>query len=318
MMGRAAPEKTDSAGVIDTLGALHLAVEREHHRTGALLRRDANGDFQSMPDWRLHRHIVRIALYLRERAGLRAGHSVALVGPLSPDWVIADWATVAQGATAVVLGVDPSEAALDLAWSRYAPRAVFVAGAEARRRVVERGGEAVTSGAVIALDGEPADGVITFRQVLDLGGTLDTAERAGAFRDAARAIDPRSDAIAHVHGVSDGSPSCEVLSQAEVIARRERMRAKYERERGGIAYVRPDALSVAAHVALYTFMGDGVTSTAIGTVGHELEEIARLGPGMVVTRSGLVAADAKRSSNGGGSIRGWLERTLGAGFGGSR
>lgn len=297
----------------ETLGTLFLQTEREHPRKAALLRLRPGGEPVPMPDWRLDRHIVRIGLYLRERAGVRPGDVVALIGPITHAWIVVDWAVVAQGATLVVIGPDPNEAVLDLAWSRFSPRAIFVAGEEARRRVRARAGDA----SVIALDGEASEDVPNFDKVLDLGGTLDTAERAGAFRDHARAIAPSAVAIAHVGHVMNGAPSCEALTHAEVMAKRQRTMAKYERGGGKIAYVRPDALSPDAHVALYALMGDGVTSMAIGTVGHELEEIARLGPGMVVTRSGVVAADAKRSSNGAGRFKGWLERTLGAGLGGS-
>ncbi len=314
MMGRAATAQPATTKAVDTLGAIHLAVERQHDRASVLTRSDGKGGWYSTPDWRLHRHIVRIALYLRERTGMRPGHAVALVGPITPEWVVVDWATVTQGATVVVLGAEPTDAALDLAWSRFAPRAVFVAGEEARRRILARGGEST----VVAFEDEAPDGTATFRQVLDLGGTLDTAERAGAFRDLARAIDPGSDAVAHVVSVADGAPRREVLTHADVIAKRQGILAKHPSARGAVAYVRPDALSIDAHVALYAFVGDGATSTVIGTAGRELEEIARLGPGMVVTRSGVVAADGKRSTNGAGGLRGLLERKLGGGFGGSR
>lgn len=303
---------------IDTLGALHLEVERKHDRSAALVRVHA-GERQATPDWRFHRHIVRVALYLRERSGLKKGDRVAVVAPLSHEWLIVDWATVAQGATLVVLGPDPTDEALDTAWARFAPRAVFVAGAEARKRVLERGGEAATAGRVVTFDGETTEGGPSFTQLLELGGTLDTAERAGAFRDQARAIDSTSDAIVHVeHEVGDGSVRCEVLTHAEVMARRERFRARYESRRDAIAYVRPDALSSDSHVALYSLVGDGVTTTAIGTASRELDEIARLDPGMVITRSGVVPARVKPRSPGGGRFNRWLERSLGAGFGGSR
>lgn len=297
---------------IDTLGALHLAVERQHERKAVLLCKSDDGTWTPTPDWRFHRHVVRLALHLRERWGLGPGDRVALVGPLSPSFLVVDWATVAQGGTVVVLGADPTDAALDVAWSRFAPRTVFVAGEDARRRVQDRGGEVVT------LDDQTSHDGPSFAQLLELGGTLDTAERAGAFRDRARAIAASSDAIVHVDRVSDGSPTYQVLTHAEVLARCERFRGKHEPRSGDVAYVRPDALSVDAHVALYGLLGGGVASTAIGTVGRELEEIDRLDPGMVVTRSDVLAARPKPFAIGGGRFKRWLDRTIGAASGGSR
>lgn len=295
---------------IETLGALHLEVERKHERAAVLVRLERD-ERLATPDWRFHRQIIRVALWLRERAGLEPGDRVALVAPLSHEALVIDWATVTQGSTLVVLGPEPSAAALETTFSRFAPRIVFVAGAEALRRVVERGGN------VVSLDGDAPEGVTSFAQALELGGTLDTAERAGAFRDRARAIKRSSDAIVHLEDVVGGAPRCDVLTHADVMAERRRLLAEHPARRGDLAYAYPDALSTAAHVALYTLVGDGLTSTAIGTAGRELDEISRLDPGIVVTRTGIVARRAKRSSYDGGGLRRWLGRTLGASSGGS-
>ena len=53
----------------ESLGVVHLAVERKHDRAAVLRYRVAT-TWQDMPDWRFHRHAMRIGLYLRERAQL--------------------------------------------------------------------------------------------------------------------------------------------------------------------------------------------------------------------------------------------------------
>jgi acyl-CoA synthetase (AMP-forming)/AMP-acid ligase II len=283
---------------VETLGALHLAVERKHSRSSVIQHFDGDR-LISTPDWRFHRQIVRYALYLQERAGLTAGGHVLLLAPVSPAWLVVDWATVAQGGVSVVLAPDSSIERLAAAWDRFAPVSVLVAGPDALANVLALETSGRTPHDVVTLDAQPTKGTVSFEQVLELGGTLDTAERAGAFRDRARSIGPTSHAIVHEHPSSNGSPLWEILTHAEVLARGRRDQARASRP-GGIAYVRPDALSVEAHVALYRFLGDGITSTVVGaSTGDERHQIARLDPRNVVGRTGVVQRPAPRTSTGG-------------------
>ena len=86
----------------ENLGCLHIAAERKHDRAFALRRR-ASAAWQDTPDWRFHRQVMRIGLYLRERAGLEAGDRVALLSALRPEWAVTLWSTVAQGAAIALI-----------------------------------------------------------------------------------------------------------------------------------------------------------------------------------------------------------------------
>jgi len=68
-----------------TLNRLHADAMREHARQSALLARD-DAQWVATPDWRLDRHIIRLALYLRERLGVEPGQRVALLSELRPEW----------------------------------------------------------------------------------------------------------------------------------------------------------------------------------------------------------------------------------------
>jgi len=169
-----------------TLGAVHLGAMRQHDRKAVLLHRDGER-WEETPDWRLDRHVIRLGLYLRERAGVEPGQRVIIASPLRREWLLADLAAVVQGAVAIALDPGLALPELALALTRAAPRAVFVSGEPMldQLRRAWRDGGFPSLASVISFDG-PLDGAAALSEVLDLGGTLDTAERAVAFRARAR------------------------------------------------------------------------------------------------------------------------------------
>ncbi len=272
---------------MSSLAARHLDVERNHDREVAL-ERASDPQTTALPDWRLHRHILRIALYLRERMGIEQGDRVALVGPITPEWIIADWALVTQGAITVVIPPELSPAAFDEAWRTTSPSAAFVAGTEALSRVLALCGTPTTAGKIVTFDLDPRDEVLSYTQVLDLGGTLDTAERANAFRERARAVPADAPAAIHASASDGRPPAAEMLTHDAVVRRWRPIESAKPPRRGDRVYVRPDAQSVAAHIALYGLVSDGLTRAATGTPGREREEIARLDPRKVVEDRGAI------------------------------
>jgi long-subunit acyl-CoA synthetase (AMP-forming) len=109
----------------ENLGLLHLAVERKHDRS-AVLRRRAGATWQDTPDWRFHRHAMRIALYLKERGQLKAGDRVALVSRLRPEWAVVQWAALTQGMPTAAIDPTLPDAELTAHLAALAPRAVFI------------------------------------------------------------------------------------------------------------------------------------------------------------------------------------------------
>ena len=231
-----AREVTPLRAVPETLNRLHADAMREHARRSALLVREDAG-WNPVPDWRLDRQVIRVALYLRERLGVEPGQRVALLGELRPEWLIADLATLGLGAVSVAIDPRLQRADLTAALEDAAPRVTFVSSA-ALRMLESLDGRTPPHGQLIAL-GPAATGssVTTLQVLLEMGGTLDTPERAQSYRADARSFAPDRPAVRHYREAPDGGWERVDLSQGEVI---ERLRGGWPREpsrSGDVAYV---------------------------------------------------------------------------------
>src|SRR2546430_11693539 len=92
-----------------TVALLFLASMRKHDRAAALLHQDGT-KWRETPDWRLERQVIRLALFLRQRASLGPGDPVAIVSRLRPESGAAVLAAIAPGAAAVAIDPElPSE-----------------------------------------------------------------------------------------------------------------------------------------------------------------------------------------------------------------
>jgi hypothetical protein len=264
----------------ETVGLLHLAAERKHARPSVLRRRVAAA-WQDTPDWRFHRQVMRIGLYLRERGQLSAGDRVALLSRVRPEWAVAQWGALTMGAPTAVLDPDLSDADLVAHLKTLAPKAVFVEGGALARVLACR--SAVPSiSTIVALDGDAnAGATVTWSEALDLGGSLDTAERANAYRAKTRALEPEAPALGSPTG-SNGSVSWRFLSHRDVVRRVHRVWARARIANGDVAYVAGEVPSLATSIALLAFTADGYTQVVIGTRGVELEEIAMTSPHKII------------------------------------
>jgi hypothetical protein len=263
----------------ETLGPLHLTAERRHERGAVVQRRDKDA-WSGTPDWRFHRHIIRIALYLRQRGGLKPGDRVAIVAPVGLEWLVAAWAVMLEGAATVAL--DPrsgQDAWLDV-WKRTSPRIAFAAD-EAVARTLST---AAKDARIVLLDGAcPTEACVTFSEALDLGGSLDTAERANEFRARVRELSPAAPAVAYEHGQGEWR----YLTQRDVLRKLRAQWLALPPRAGDIAYATSGAPSLALQLALHGLVSDGRSCVSFGTRGHESEELAQLRPRFVVSRSGI-------------------------------
>lgn len=295
-----------------TLSRLYLQAMREHDRK-ALLRQWRAGAWQAVPDWRFDRQVIRLALYLRERVGVGDGDRVAIVSELRPEWLVADFAASGLGAIAVGIDPDPPEA-LAGALVETAPRVTVVSAPG--WQALEAGGARPHAGQVIALDPVPAgDEAIPLAAALDLGGILDTAERAQSFRARARDLAPEAPAVQHYCRDAGGGLEPVELSQGEVIERLRRDWLRHPAQPGDVGYVTGPAVTLAARLALYAWVGDGYTTAVLGTPGRELAEIAELRPHKVVVPAALLAEVMARRAGAdaggdGGADGGWLDRAV--------
>jgi acyl-CoA synthetase (AMP-forming)/AMP-acid ligase II len=239
-----------------TLARLFLGTMRRHDRGAVLLHYDGER-WRETPDWRLERQVIRLALLLRERARLAPGDRVAIVSRLRPESVVAELVAVAQGALAVAIDPDLPAGDLRAAIEQAAPAIALVSDAAQ--------GELVSGArAVICFEGN-AEGAWAWSEALELGGTLDTPERAQSFRAQAREVAADAPALGEVSG-SNGLLRLQSFTHAEVVARMRTLRTESPARKGSIAAV-AGSPTLAARLALLSFLLDGSTTCAVGMPG---------------------------------------------------
>jgi hypothetical protein len=292
-------ESTES----ENLGLLLLAVERKHDRT-AVLRRRAGAAWQDTPDWRFQRQAMRIALYLKERGQLTDGDRVAIVSRLRPEWTVVQWAALTQGMATAAIDPTLSDAELAAHLAALAPRAVFVDGDRLDRLMACLGS---IRGVIVAFDGPGGGQALTWTEVLDLGGSLDTAERANALRTHARAVPLDTPALGHAVG-TNGSVAWRFLSHREVVRRVQRVWERSRIAQGDVAYVAGGIPSLATSVACLAFTADGYTQVVVGDRENELEEIAMTRPHKIIASVETVRRMLESPASAGPSslVRKWL------------
>ena len=291
----------------ENLGLLHLAVERKHDRT-AVLRRRAGAAWQDTPDWRFHRQSMRIALFLKERGQLKAGDHVALVSRLRPEWTVVQWAALTQGMPTAAIDPTLPDEELTAHLAALAPRAVFVEGGCLDRAMACLGSIRGVS-TIVTLDGPGGGQALSWSEVLDLGGSLDTAERANALRTEARAVPPETPALGHAVG-TNGAVAWRFLSHREVVRRVHRVWARARIARGDVAYVAGGVPSLGTSVACLAFTADGYTQVIVGEKDNELDEIVMARPHKIIASAETVRRMLESPASTGPSsrVRAWLAR----------
>lgn len=290
----------------ENLGLLHLAVERKHDRP-AVLKRRVGDTWQDTPDWRFHRHAIRISLYLRERGQLTAGDRVALVCGLRPESTVVQWAALTQGMATAAIDPALPDAELAAHLAALAPRAVFVEGDNLDRVMACLG--SARSSTVVVLDGAAAGQALSWSEVLDLGGSLDTAERANNLRGHARALPPETPALGDAVG-TNGSVAWRFLSHREVVRRVQRVWERSRIARGDVAYVTGGVPSLTTSVACLAFTADGYTQVIVGAKENELDEIVMARPHKIIASVETVRRMLESPTSTGPSsrVRRWLAR----------
>jgi hypothetical protein len=261
-----------------TLASLFLRAMRKHDRPAVLLHKE-DSRWRETPDWRFERHVIRLALFLRDRAALVPAERAAIVSSLRPELAVAELAALSQGAASVVIDATLPADELAFALTAVSPAAVVLEKASM--------GERIGSGhrVVIALDGKPRDGW-AWTEALDLGGTLDTPERAQSFRARAREVTVGAAALGYVVA-RDGAVQCQFIDQGEAVRRIDAVWADVPAVKGDVTYVAGPA-SVGARIAVLSSVSDGFTRCAIGTPGNEVAEVSELRPKRIVAPERLL------------------------------
>jgi hypothetical protein len=266
-----------------TVAGLYDLGLRHHLRSAAMRWGE---EFEAVPDWKLDRLAIRLALFGRERMGVEPGQRVAVLGRLGWLWPVVDFAAMGFGVVPVGLEHDLGDDALRAALDQAAPRAIFVTDPESAERVRRLRREGRAGSATIVADGAPEeDGSLPLARVLDLGSTLDTAERAQSFRAVSRQVAAESAALWHA-----GPRGLVRLTHVEAMARiAPGLRAHPARE-GDVAFLDGPRASLQSRLLWAAFVGDGRTTTALGTGGRTSSDVAALRPHRMVVSGGWIEA----------------------------
>lgn len=294
-----------------TLNQLFLTAMRAHARQGPFL--DHRGTrWRPMPDWRFDRHVIRLGLYLRERVGIEPGDHVAIVSEVRSEWFLADFAIAGLGAVSVAIDPTADGDSLTAALADTAPKAVFVS-RRAIGRVEAAGDRLATPREIVALDNVANVSATTpLVRVLDIGGTLDTPERAQWWRGRASEAERDHTAVRHYEPCADGSLAYMELTQGEVRDAIASHWREYPACESDLAYLVAPEVTLAVRLALYGFVADGYTSVAFGNQDHAADEIAVLQPTTIIAPPAVLEgtvlqrlARANRRRNGAG-VTGWI------------
>jgi hypothetical protein len=124
------------------------------------------------------------------------------------------------------------------------------------------------------------DALIGLGPFFALADTLDTPERARAFRTTARGVKPDDVALWHF---APGQPlPARSLSHAQAMsAVREHLLA-LPAHAGDLAYIQGGNVALSSRLGCHAFIGDGYTTLALGQDGGASEEIPRLRPSKIL------------------------------------
>ncbi len=266
-----------------TLAETYLAAMRTHQRRAAILHWGEERWLET-PDWRLDRQVIRLGLFLRERFGLKPVDRVAILSGVCREWALAELASLVQGAVPVALDPALPEDLLASMLARLAPRAVFVKDEATLVRLERVRGAIPGPIGIIVFEAAETVGQSVLSEALDLGGTLDTPERAQAFRARAREVKPEAEALGFPEDPSGSGPFT-FLTHQDAVGRLARLWSHDVPQEGDLTYLACGPASQGALLALLAAIGDGLSGAAFGTAGREAAEIAALSPQRIVASS---------------------------------
>jgi hypothetical protein len=257
-----------------------------HHVRPAAMTWWTGGALKAVPDWKLDRLSIRLALFGRERLGLEPGERVLVMGRLGWLWPAVDFAAMGFGVLPVGLEHDLTDDAVAAVAAEAAPRAAIATDAESAsrlRRLREAGhlGRATVVGEGLTEE----EGLRPLAQVMDLAAILDTPERAQAFRAHSRQLAAGSPALWHV-----GREGPVRLTHEAAMARTAPVLRARPASEGDVAYLDAPRVTLRKRLALAAFVGDGHTTTALGREGMAAEDVAELRPHKVLASEPWLAA----------------------------
>ena len=288
VFGSAPPERRGPRPlhrIPETVAGLFDLGLRHHVREAAMLW-PTDGDFESVPDWKLDRLAIRIALFGREKAGVEPGERLAVVGRLGWLWPVVDFAAMGFGAIPVGIEHDLPDRAAAEVLAEAQPRLVFTTDDESAAQMARLARDGALGEATVVAEALDADRrVLPLRRLLDDGSILDTPERAQSFRAVSRQVGPGSEAVWHA-----GPEGLVRLTHAEAMRTIEPGLRARPAQKGDLAYVGGPRVDLATRLALAVFVGDGLTTTALGEGERPDRDVAALRPHKLIVSPGWLEA----------------------------
>jgi hypothetical protein len=285
-----------------------------HHVRAAAIEWWTDGSLERVPDWKLDRLAIRLALFGRERLGLEPAERVVVMGRLGWLWPALDFAAMGFGVVPVGLEHNLSDDEVALAFAEAAPRAAFATDPATAERLMRLRRAGRVGGATVVGEGlHEEEGALPLRRLMDLAAILDTPERAAAFRACSRQAAAGSPALWHA-----GPQGLVRLTHEAAMARTApllRTRPAFE---GDVAYVDAPRVTLGKRLALLAFVGDGYTTTVLGRESRAAEDVAELRPHKLLASEPWVAAvcEGRGVRWLGGLDRAWARRRVQNAFGG--
>jgi hypothetical protein len=261
----------------ETLPALFDLGLRHHARSFALAFW-AEEALERVPDWKLDRLAIRLALFGRERLGLEPGTRVAVIGRLGWLWPAMDFAAMGFGVVPVGIEHGLRDAEIAEVLAQALPRAVFASDGESARRLLALRAAGRLVGATIVAEGlseEP--GLQPLIPALEGAAILDTPERAQAFRAFSRQVDPQAQALWH----AGPGPLVRLTHRQATAQASSWLQARPARE-GDVAYLDAPRMTLRRRLALAAFVGDGCTTAVLGREGRAVDDLTVVRPQKVL------------------------------------
>jgi hypothetical protein len=141
------------------------------------------------------------------------------------------------------------------------PRVVFCTDGASTARLLGLGVPNLRRPPVVSVEtAAPEGGVLPLREVLELGGTLDTPERAQAFRMVCRHNSPEAEALWHV-----GAQGVKRMTHARAMEHVAAHLHSRPTAMGDVVYLEPPRMTLAGRLAIAALVGDGHTETVLGS-----------------------------------------------------
>ena len=285
-----------------------------HHVRSAAMAWWTDGTLEPVPDWKLDRLAIRLALFGRERLGLVPGERAVVMGRLGWLWPALDFAAMGFGALPIGIEHDLGDDAVAGVVATATPRAAFATDAESAERLMRLRLAGRLRATTVVGEGLPdEEGLLALGRVLELAAVLDTPERAQAFRAASRRVTPEGAALWHAgpRGVSRLTHQAAMEKTIPIL----RSRPAHE---GDVAYVDAPRVTLRKRLAMAAFVGDGHTTTALGREGRAAEDVTELRPHKALASGPWLAAacDGRGPRWPAGLDRRWARRRVLDGLGG--